>query len=359
MTAARGPYGGYLEQVTIDYFWNGANAGLRGTHTQVLTDMPPPLQRQVQPWLHDTIPIPGVPTPPLMRQLNCGTLGAWGNYIGDAYNGGEIAPVQQRREVAIRSTLTMGFLGAVDSAVRESAATRTDAGVAAFYRGVQGALVSGDLIYPVADLAEGPQMAALSLAQYMHYRLGVAHPNRQGVMASDLSQLISASDQQLHLPHNDIEGFIGVARTLGEATAWMALRHTELANPNEPRHETRGRHIALALGRIGGFINHGSQVLAAVKDHMPTYATAILVDAGGASARALQAVDERRQDLVSEAVREGREALEPGNRRQAGIFRMAVRLLGIKEHSFATRGKQEDIDKALQTDPFWNPAAAQ
>jgi hypothetical protein len=346
------PYGGYLAQVTHDYFYDMA---LRGTHNAVIGEMPPELRAQTEPWLHDTIPIPGVPTPPLMRELNRATLGAWGNYIGDLYSRGRIAPVEHRREVAIRSTLTMCLLGTADSAVRqrEVDARNPAQGVRNFHRSLSTVLLDGEAVTPVDGLAIEPQVVAFNLAQYMHGRLGMAHSNRSAAARADMSFVTAAVDRQLTLPLTDVESFVAVARDLGEAAAWMALRHTELANPDEPRRDQRGRNIALALGRIGGYINHGSQLMGAIADHMPTYATAILLREGGASGAALKAIDERRRDLVNTAVKAGRAALEPGNRPQEGIFRMAVRLLDVKERIFARRGNPRKIDQALSADPYW------
>jgi hypothetical protein len=350
------PYAGYLEQVTIDYFTHGQDAGLRGTHNQVLTEMPPDLQVQVQPQLHDTAPLPGILTPPLLRELNRATLGSWSNYQGDLYNRGEIAPVSVRRQVAVRGTLTMGLLGAVDAAVRESRDTRTPERVNQLHGAVQRGLLTGEHTDPVPGLAQDEQIAAIGLASYMHIKLGLRHPMRQAAAKSDMSALMGASRRQMAVSPRDTEALVVVAADIGRVTASLALRHTELHDPYNPRTYAEGRFAGEALGVIGGFVNHGSQILSAVRDRLPTYATAIILQHGGATGPALREVAQHQRELVDTAEREGRTHLEKGNEKQRGIFDMAVHLLKIKERILAKRGSQRQIDKAMNADPFWQSA---
>jgi hypothetical protein len=350
------PYAGYLEQVTIDYFTHGQDAGLRGTHNQVLAEMPPALQAQVQPQLHDTAPLPGILTPPLLRELNRATLGSWGNYLGDLNNRGDIAPVAVRREVAVRTTLTMGLLGTADTVLRGSMDMRTPESVAGFHEALQTSLLTGQQAPPVPGMAGEEQLAALGLAAYMHTRLGLYHPLREHAATTDMKSLAGATVRQVSGDPRDVEALVAVAADLGEVTAVMALRHTELFDPNTQRADISGRLAVKALGRIGGYVNHGSQILSAVRDRLPTYATAILLQAGGATSAALWEIRDAQRQLTRAAEREGRAQLQPGNEKQRGIFDMAVHLLKIKERVLAKRGSQRQIDKAMNADPFWQSA---
>lgn len=151
---------------------------------------------------------------------------------------------------------------------------------------------------------------------------------------------------------HDVEELTDVAGELGKATASWALRYTEL-HPSQTGDYPEGRIAAEALGKVGGYLRHGSQVYAAVRDTVPTYATAVLLNHGGATSAAFREIGQIRDDLASAAVREGRAALEPNNERQQGIFKMATHLLRIKEAALARRGSARVIDNILSRDPFW------
>lgn len=343
MTFEHGPYGGYLQQVTRDYF---LDAGLRQTHTAV-DGLPLTLRDQVAPWFPDL-----VPWPPLLAELPAATLGAWGNYLGDIYNGGAVdnSPegVDRRREVAVASTLTMGLLRVVDSAlVRPNPDADTTVG---FMDKLGLSLQRGT--GKSYELPKGAGRVAVDLAEYMHGRLGLANPLRGGAIADDLRLMSTAFERQDRLEHTDISGLIGAAGDLGEAAASWVLRYTEFRDADNPGDNIDGRITAQGLGRLGGYLRHGTNIEAAVRTRRPTYATAILLRRGGATTAALRGVAELRENLAQEAITMGAERLEPGNRRQQGIFRMAVRLLRIREVGMR-RPSPRRIDNLLNSDPFW------
>ena len=344
--ALHGPYGGYLQQVTKDYF---SYDGLRGTHNSVLSDMSPELQEQAQPWLRDT-----VSWPPLLGELNRATLGAWGNYLGDM-NRGQIADNDTRREVAVASTLTMGLLGAMDGTVRGTK-DRTPSAASGFYENVFRSLAYNENLEPDDRLVPGNQLAAYGLARHMHDRLGFGRNPALGLaVAEDVGLIADATNRQLTLPSDSVGAFQQVAADLGEATASWALRYTELGDLDRPFANPEGRLAAEALGRLGGLLRHGTQLEAALRDHMPTYATATFVRKG-IGTEALSEIDEMRADLASDAIKAGQDALRTGNRLQRGIFKMATRLLYIREMFMPSSVSQHHLEKVIKGDPYWQRA---
>jgi hypothetical protein len=352
--SSSGPYEGYLGRVTRDYFVATDfmyGTGLRETHNAVLTEMPVQLQQQVQPLLADTRPL-GPLTPPIVQQFNRARLGAWGNYLGDMQRRGELAPIEQRREVAIGSSLIMGMLGGVDTVVRDGVA-KTPRAVSDFHGALQGAVLLGEEARPTELLALQPQIDALALGRYMHERLGLDNPVRRGAFARDLYTIAAATDEQLTASRNNVESFIHAAAELGTSAASLVLHLTELRDTRKPAISERGREAALALGKLGVWLRHGTQILPALKDRMPTYATAILVRDGGVTTASLREIQETRKALADTAAREGREALRRASDQQKGIFKMAVDLLRLTEVTLPRRGSRRAIDRALQADSFW------
>jgi hypothetical protein len=73
---------------------------------------------------------------------------------------------------------------------------------------------------------------------------------------------------------------------------------------------------------------------------------------GGPTREALASIEERRNDAVNDLVKEGKEALSDSTRQSRGIFRMAVRLLGIRQGVGGT-GSAEAIEKQMRQE-YWN-----
>lgn len=180
------PYGGYLEQVTKDYF---TQEGLRSTHNSVLTDMPGDLAEQVKPWLADT-----VAWPPLLGELGRATLGAWGNYLGDTYNRGEIVDNDIRRKTATASTLTMGLLGVTNDIVRTR--HRNPESVVQFFDKLGNALQGSAIDSVDTGLKISTQLTAFDLARYMSWRLGLANTPLGEAIGKDVEAIKEASERQ-------------------------------------------------------------------------------------------------------------------------------------------------------------------
>jgi hypothetical protein len=289
-----------------------------------------------------------------LGELNRATLGAWGNYLGDM-NRGQIVDNDMRREVAVASTLTMGLLGAMDGTVRGTK-DRSPSAASGFYENVFRSLAHDEDLEADDRLVPGNQLSAFGLARHMHGRLGFnRNPALGQAVAEDLGVMAEAINQQLTLPAGDIVSFEQVAAGLGEATASWALRYTELGDPDRPFSNPEGRLAAEALGRLGGYLRHGTQIEAALRDHMPTYATATLVRKG-LGTEALSEIDEMRADLASDAIKAGQAALRTGNHLQRGIFKMATRLLYLREMFMPSSVSQRHLEKVVEHDPYWQQA---
>ncbi len=347
-----------------DYFLPEKWGGLRGSHNDLYgipgTDevMDPELRQAMQPWFRNTVPFPA-----LLSEFGRAMLGAWGNYLGDIYNAGDQAPQTQRREIAVRSTLTMGLAGVLDAASRDYAATSENAIATGdraeeLYSGVRYLLANGSQDEPYEVVRSTPlQRTAFDLAAYLHKRFDLA--NNQPLKASldfDLVDIARAVDRQYSLGHiapRIEDQRLAVASELGRGAALLVLDHTYAWDPENPGNYEKGQEAAERLGNIGGVLRHGSGLLGQVEGRVPTYATSILLAHGGATKAALHEIDTARDDMVQLLATQGRLALESGTDRQRGIYNMAVRLLKIKERSVVRDGARRKIDTALNADSFW------
>lgn len=358
--AAATPYGGYLGQVTGDYFFA---KGLRGTHDAVFNGMDGATKLAVQPYMHD-LQVPetvGNLLPSraceLLEELHRATLGAWGNYVGDMYNGGgRVASTEARREVAVGSTLIMAMLEADNMTwARSHADAHGAADVANFYDSMRGAITGDNKQIVDGDkFAYGPYKAMQVLAQQVNTRVIGRDQSRKEATAAHVDELADARRRQFEAGWNSAGELLGVALDLGSITAKLGLELTTLrpevkaAPPN-----LEAEAAAIALGKIGAVLTHGTHVDAAFRDHMPTYATATIISEGGATKAAMERIRQTREESVHSLVAEGKEALRDGTRQQRGIFRMAVRLLRTRQAHGGT-GSPAAIERQMRG-PYWNP----
>lgn len=340
-------YGGYLRQDIQDYFFQD---GLRPTHNGVLEGMDPALRGQVQPYFRDL-----VPWPPILAELPRATQNAWGTYLEDLYNQGQIADTSTRRETATYSGLTVGMLAAIDTTVSSGSRDRRVGAVKQFYESVQGSLMGLEAPTELAQgLAEKPQIAAVGLAGHIRTRFFTDNNLLRDAVVHDVGSLAEATQSQLRSQASFESGhtksaalkssLVGVAEKFGGITASIVLRRTELRDPQNPRDYPEGRIAAEALGKVGGYWRHSRDIPGAFRSRRLTYAAAIILRHGGATSAALQEITAVRDDSISTAVRQGRVALEPGNTAQQGIFNMALHLLHIKAGVLASRGSRRQID---------------
>ncbi|HSX35638.1 MAG TPA: hypothetical protein VLH84_01750 [Patescibacteria group bacterium] len=355
-----GPYGGCLPRVTVDYF--SYRFGIRGSHNAVFDGMDPQLQADMQPWLGDYVPLPALPDRPrrLLGELRRATLGAWGDaYIGGIATGDvRLSRAERRADRAVRSeravcsTLTMAMLGAAETALRDPNGERgrTPESVAGFNDRLSRALL-GDL-QPAQD-----DSVAVRLAAFMHGRFELdTNLPLASAMGRDLGTIAHYNAIQFGEARNDPDIMVGVAERYGRITASLALNQVVFGQPGLERHvDRRARTACEELGRLGGILRHGTNVPYALEQHLPTYATAILVQHGGPSDEALRTIQETRDDQAHDAISTGREFLRGGSRKQRGTYAMAVRLLDIKEGRMPDSGSREQIEALLQ-DPYWSEA---
>jgi hypothetical protein len=350
-----GPYGGYLAQVTHDYF---AAGGLRPSHDAVFAGMDPSAAEVAREYMPDLRPF-GNATPALLAELPRATLGAWGNYLGDLYRG-DIAPVEARREVAVRTTLTMGMLAAAEDTLRQTPGARTAEQTDALYSSLHVALIDGKVpLNSVVKFDVGPHTPMWILGMHLHSRARLENPLdevRREAFAGDIWALAEATKRRFALPQIAAQEMLGVAMKMGRVTATMALRHTTMPALRDevtaPPLNLPGEKAALMLGKIGGVIAHGDHAEAAFRGNMPTYATATIKSGGGPTKSALEAVTQNRKDTVNDLRKKGLEMLGDGTEQQRGIFRMAVRLLETR-HRKSHHGSPKAIDDALTYNTFW------
>ena len=359
-----GPYNGYLAQVTVDYFTQTPpdaeqQHGLRDTHDAVFEGMSPELRQAVAPYMNDI-----VPWPPLLGELKRATFGAWGNYVGDQYElarRGEIPATEDRREMAVRSTLTMGFLSVTEAALGDRDPARSTDEVAGFFAKVTHSLMTGEVdataILPEvdADVRASHETVAQHLAAFMYRRFGLREHHRLRItLGSDMDKLAALTETQLTTPPTDEATFLDVARGLGTTSAALVLRHAQMryrARETDDLDET----VAFDLGALGGYLRHGTNIVGTLRAHLPTYATAILAKHGGATKAALAEIRALRNEKAGESERYLKEldVLDRSSARRRGIVTMARHLLWIKEGFLRRRGTARQINQVLRTDPFW------
>jgi hypothetical protein len=202
--------------------------------------------------------------------------------------------------------------------------------------------------------AHHPHMATQLLAEQVHTRVVAGNEERQTALVEQVHALAGVRREQFANRRGEIGGMLITALNLGEVTARMALGLTTLRpEVKAAPASNEGEAAAIALGKIGAIITHGTGVDAAFRDRMPTYATATVMNEYGPTKAAINSINEHRAEYVDMLVNEGRAALKDGTRQQQGIFRMAVRLLKIRQGQRGI-GSTDAIKRYMKEDPYWN-----
>jgi len=350
--AAVTPYAGYFGDVFGDYFYHN---GLRGTHNAVFEGMTPGVQQTVQPYMPDHKPL-GNLTPPLLQELNRATLGAWSNYLGDMYlGGGRVASTEARRQVALGSTLIMGMLAADEATWRQSPDARDATNVTLFYASVRGQLAGENTRFMQRPgLAGEPRRATQLLAKQVRRRIIGDNEDQKEALVSSLHGFADARHVQFTTGRGEIGHMLNMAFDLGEVTARAALSLTTSRPEIKDAPPREAAEVAaVALGKLGAILTHGTHVATDFRDRMPTYATAIVMNGYGPTKKALATIREHREEYALGLVHEGRVALKDGTPQQRRIFDMAVRLLRIRQMRGGI-GSTEVIKESMRNDPYWS-----
>lgn len=298
----------YLPVVTWDYFGR-----LQNTHAETVREMPNVLRSLVQPWFSDPDKRDGRFRGILFQTAMNGSLG---NFLGDIANGGEIAPTEERAEIAKRSARVLALTNIIEDTILHSWNGENFGDLAALHNQIGLALGSGMGSFNSPDLWLPGQTAAKALGRYLHTDLGLVDESRRQQFCGSYRAYTNSLERQLkHKNPEDVEGLIEVAKSSGAAVTRMVLDVSEMIRGEA---DPVAKRAVKKLGEQAGLNKHGSLLSAFIDAEIPTYGEAMIRKYGPVN------VDGRRRQLVSRTHKAGREGLNP---RQADIYDMAGMLI--------------------------------